>query len=93
MIQYIHSVGQIDTLAQGAINWYRMVWFHLVQSGREWYCLIQYRMVCFYLLLIGTKWYSIRRYSKLSSMCCGLVAYGVPGGTSNKRKEALFDQN
>ena len=36
-----------------------------------------------------TKWYSMRQYRNLSSVCCGLP-YGLPGGTSNKRKEALF---
>ena len=73
-----------------------------VLSGTEWFDFISYITELDGIVSYGTengmplsaftkctKWYSMRQYRNLSSVCCGLP-YGLPGGTSNKRKEALF---
>ena len=82
----------IDTLVLSGTEWFDFILYimeqddvasaHMVQNGFllsafSWYKMVQNEAV------------QILYYRKLSSVCCGLP-YGVPGGTSNKRKEALF---
>ena len=93
MLQYIRcGVVHIDTLVLSGTEWFDFILYimeqddvasaHMVQNGFllsafSWYKMVQNEAV------------QILYYRELSSVCCGLP-YGVPGGTSNKRKEALF---